>query len=199
MAYALALHQLDEGARKTLARASLGGIEAVTAGHGVPRAHPERLAITAGYRVLRGEAPGAVPPETYGSFGPDPETNPSALAGPAREPARFKGEDPRFKAQVARTLLLDKQAKQAKRWHQEYMAAKGIGLLELSDRERRTEQPTAAARAAAPEQLSVDVGFEILRASSGLYRSSAGRVRDRGEEKPSGAPGIFRIVGSEVE
>lgn len=188
MAYTMTLHGLDAPGRKALARAALNGIETVTAGHGVPMAHPERLAIAEGYKVLeKGQSPGKIPIETYGSVGPDPDTH-TPKANP-----RFKGLSARFQAQVALTLVKDRQARAAKDWHAKHLAAKGISCVETIE---RNNLPTTE-----NETPSADVSFEVLRASASLYRSrradttidSHGRVCSHTKQLSS-SPAIFKII-----
>lgn len=156
MAYTLGLHVLPQPARKSLAQAALVGVESVTAGHGVPKSHPERLAIQEGYQVLENKDPAKVPACTYGSIGADPSFYASI-------PARFKSADMRFQAQLARVRTLDKQEKAVKAWHARDKAAKEPSLADLSS--------SAQQKSVETEHLSVDVDFSCMRMSSNMHHS----------------------------
>lgn len=169
MAYALGLRLLTEPGKKVLAQAALTGVEAVTAGHGVPGHHPERLAIKEGYKVLKDEDPSRVPIETYYSIGPNPDVY-------RARPAKFKGGDARFQARVARVRTLDLQERVASAWHAEHLAAKQPSFAKMASR-----LAPARSDGAAPLRPSVDVDFGCMRMSSPAHRRMAATASERSD------------------
>jgi hypothetical protein len=186
MAYTLAFRGHDGPGKKAVAKAALSGIEVATAAHRAPKVRLERLAIQEGFKVFDGSSFQPLPIESYGSVGPNPDVyTPQELfpylaaAVPTKKSvnhaqlhvrARFKGEDPRFQAQVAETLRRDAQDREIKVWHARQKAANqtSAALAKITELQIRGGRRGAANRPASGSQMD----SQILRQSSEAFRSS---------------------------